>query len=139
MQRRQIERRRAAGHAGALSIGGEQLVMAQGLARLAGKAMQSIEQLLQLVDDFAQLGLIDAFALPQSFQMLTLAIQFGDQLALDIAASQGIENFKQMSERGTGFPGGAPMHVVARLREDEFQAQELADAFVEGMFEMHDS
>jgi hypothetical protein len=31
------------------------------------------------------------------------------------------------------------MHVVARLREDEFQAQELADAFVEGMFEMHDS
>jgi len=139
MQGGQVERRGTSRHAGALAVGGEQLVVAQGLSGLAGKAMQPVEQLLQLVDDFAQLDLIDAFALPQPFQMLALAIQFGDQLALDIAATQGIENFKQMRKRGTGFPGGAPMHVVARLGENEFQAQELADAFIEGMFEMHDS
>jgi len=91
------------------------------------------------MDDFAQLGLVDAIALSQSFQMLALTIQFGNQLALDIAATQCVENFKHMTERGTGFPGGSPMHVVARLGENEFQTQKLADAFVERMFEMHDS
>ncbi len=46
MQGRQVEGCGTTRHAGALPVGGEQLVMAQGLAGLAGKAMQPVEQLL---------------------------------------------------------------------------------------------
>ena len=139
MQRGQIEGRRATRHAGPLPVGSEQFVVAQGLAGLTGESMEPIEQLLQLVDDLTQLGLIDAVALPQPLQVLTLAIEFGDQFPFDVTASQCIEHFEQMAEHGAGFPRGASMQVMARLAENEFQAQEFADTFVERVFEMHDS
>ncbi len=44
-----------------------------------------------------------------------------------------------MAERGARIPGRPPVQRMPRLGQHELQTEKLADAFVEGVFEMHDA
>ena len=71
---------------------------------------------------------------PQPVQGGGVALQFLEQVALELIASGQRQNVKQALQRRAAVPGRRPSEAMLNLMKQKFEAQQRAGAFVERLF-----
>jgi hypothetical protein len=132
--RGQVELAGAAGDAGALLDRHQPLVLAQALPGLARERVEIGESALDVAQHLVQLVLADRGVAAQRVEERALAVQFLQEIALQVRAARDLEDLEDAGERGV---------VVVRVVETEevidpgveiLQPEQRADALVEGIF-----
>ena len=131
--RGQIEFAHAAGNAGALLDRHQPFVLAQILTDLAGHVEQRRTRLLDFGNDLIQHVLGDFRIVAERQQHLFLPLQFLQQVRFQVGAARDLEDFEQREQRGVVIDRILAGEKEARAIEQVLQAQQRADAFVEGI------
>ena len=135
---RKVELARAAGDPGALLDGHQPIVFPQVLADAALHRKQRRGRLLDVAQHARERVLRDLGVVAERQQHLLLALEFLQQVGLQVGAAGDLEDLEQRQQRDVMIERVGPRDEMPRALEQVLQAQEGPDALVKRVFIRYD-
>ena len=130
----EIEVAGAAGDADALLDAVQKFILSQFLPDLAMQGMHAVHQGIELIEKLAQARPIDPRGVFQRRQSGHLPFQLLHDLGLQVGAIEDIQDIEQAGQCVAAIPFRPTFETREKFIEQEFQPQECAYSFTEGLF-----